>query len=92
MLPKAYLTGERLKAYFHQTRIVGEDPSEANLNKLQRLQEQLEARDAWQFEQQIEQTLTMLRLDPEISLSTLSGGWRSSASSCACSTAGFAYC
>ena len=68
--------GETLKAYFHQTRIVGEDPSEANLNKLQRLQEQLEARDAWQFEQQIEQTLTMLKLDPEISLSTLSGGWR----------------
>ena len=68
--------GETLKAYFHQTRIVGEDPSESNLNKLQRLQEQLEARDAWQFEQQIEQTLTMLKLDPEISLSTLSGGWR----------------
>ena len=40
------------------------------------MQEQLEARDAWQFEQQIEQTLTMLKLDPEISLSTLSGGWR----------------
>ena len=68
--------GETLKAYFHQTKLVGEDPSEANLNKLQRLQETLEARDAWQFEQQIEQTLTMLKLDPDISLSTLSGGWR----------------
>ncbi|WP_421134648.1 ABC transporter ATP-binding protein [Alteromonas sp. A079] len=68
--------GETLKNYFHQTRLVGEDPSEANLNKLQRLQETLEARDAWQFEQQIEQTLTMLKLDAETSLSTLSGGWR----------------
>ncbi|NDV91266.1 ABC transporter ATP-binding protein [Alteromonas sp. 345S023] len=68
--------GETLKAYFHQTRLVAEDPSEINLNKLQTLQETLEARDAWQFEQQIEQTLTMLKLEPEISLSTLSGGWR----------------
>ena len=68
--------GETLKAYFHQTRLVAENPSEANLNRLQTLQETLEARDAWQFEQQIEQTLTMLKLEPETSLSTLSGGWR----------------
>ena len=50
--------GEILKQYFHQTRKVADDPSEANLNKLQHLQEALETRDAWQFEQQIEQTLT----------------------------------
>ena len=41
--------GETLKAYFHQTRLVAEDQSEVNLNKLQSLQEILEARDAWQF-------------------------------------------
>ncbi|MEG3767683.1 ATP-binding cassette ATPase Uup [Alteromonas sp. 14N.309.X.WAT.G.H12] len=68
--------GECLKQYFHQTRKVADDPSEANLNTLQRLQETLESRDAWQFEQQIEQTLTMLKLDADMSLSTLSGGWR----------------
>jgi len=68
--------GETIKAYFHQTRLVADDPSESNLHRLQTLQETLEARDAWQFEQQIEQTLTMLKLEPEISLSTLSGGWR----------------
>jgi len=68
--------GDTIKAYFHQTKKVSEDPSEANLNKLQRLQETLEARDAWQYEQQIEATLTSLKLDPNISLYTLSGGWR----------------
>ncbi|MEQ5807766.1 ABC transporter ATP-binding protein [Alteromonas sp. NFXS44] len=68
--------GDILKQYFHQTRKVSDDPSEANLNKLQHLQEALESRDAWQFEQQIEQTLTMLKLDADMSLSTLSGGWR----------------
>lgn len=68
--------GDTIKAYHHQTKLVAEDPSEANLNRLQTLQETLEARDAWQFEQQIEQTLTMLKLESDISLSTLSGGWR----------------
>lgn len=68
--------GETLKAYFKQTRLVAESPTEKNLNRLQALQEELEARDAWQFEQQIEQTLTMLKLNGETSLNTLSGGWR----------------
>lgn len=68
--------GDILKQYFHQTRLVADDPSEANLYKLQSLQEALDTRDAWQFEQQIEQTLTMLKLEPNMSLSTLSGGWR----------------
>ncbi|MEW9796894.1 ATP-binding cassette ATPase Uup [Alteromonas sp. CYL-A6] len=68
--------GELLKDYFRQTRLVAEDPSQQNLNRLQTLQEALESRDAWQFEQQIEQTLTMLKLDGDASLATLSGGWR----------------
>lgn len=68
--------GETLKDYFKQTRLVAESPTEKHLNRLQVLQEELEARDAWQFEQQIEQTLTMLKLDGETSLNTLSGGWR----------------
>lgn len=68
--------GDTIKDYYHQTRLVADDPSEGNLKRLQKLQEELETRDAWQFEQQIEQTLTMLKLDADASLSTLSGGWR----------------
>ncbi|GGW88545.1 ABC transporter ATPase [Alteromonas halophila] len=68
--------GDTLKTYFRQTRLVAEDPSEKNLNRLQTLQEELEARGAWQFEQQIEQTLTMLKLNGDTALNTLSGGWR----------------
>ncbi|QJR82617.1 ABC transporter ATP-binding protein [Alteromonas pelagimontana] len=68
--------GEVLKQYSHQLKIVAEDPSEANLMRMQNLQEVLDSRDAWQFEQQIEQVLTMLKLEPDISLSSLSGGWR----------------
>ena len=68
--------GDILKGYFKQIQLVTDDPSEKNLNKLQTLQEQLEIQNAWQFEQKIEQTLTMLQLDGNASLASLSGGWR----------------
>ena len=68
--------GNIIKNYYHQTRLVAEDPTDKNLARMEVLQSELEARDAWQFEQQISQTLTMLKLDPDVSLSTLSGGWR----------------
>ncbi|MDP5040424.1 MAG: ATP-binding cassette domain-containing protein, partial [Paraglaciecola sp.] len=68
--------GEYLKAYFHQIEVVTDDPSEANLNKLERLQHELDHHNAWQLEQRIQQVLTSLKLDPTMQLSSLSGGWR----------------
>ena len=68
--------GDVIKDYFKQTRLVAHDPSDANLKRLQTLQETLEHQDAWQFEQQIDQVLTMLKLEPDVMLSNLSGGWR----------------
>ena len=68
--------GELLMQYFKQTQIVTIDHSVVQLNKLQRLQEDLETHNAWQLEQQIENVLTMLNLDPLQSLAELSGGWR----------------
>ncbi len=68
--------GEVLKQYFHQTNLVATDPSDKNLNRLEQLQTELEAKNAWQFEQQILQVLTWLKLDPNQQLSSLSGGWR----------------
>ncbi|WP_100641442.1 ABC transporter ATP-binding protein [Alteromonas facilis] len=68
--------GDVLREYFKQVQVVSESPSEAALNKLQHLQETLETLDAWQLEQQIANVLTMLGLDANQSLATLSGGWR----------------
>lgn len=68
--------GELLKRYFKQIQVVTEDHSEQQLHILQTLQEQLDVQNAWQFEQQIEHTLTMLQLDGSTSLASLSGGWR----------------
>lgn len=68
--------GELLKAYFHQTHLVAEAPTEKNLGRLQRLQQELEHHDAWKLEQSIQQVLTLLGLDGNQPLSALSGGWR----------------
>lgn len=68
--------GELLKHYFHQTNLVAHDPSDKNLAKLEALQLDLEHKDAWKFEQQIQQVLTLLSLDGAAQLSSLSGGWR----------------
>lgn len=69
-------TGDLLKAYFHQTNLVSVDPSQKNLAKLEVLQHELEHKNAWKFEQQIQQVLTQLNLDANQQLSSLSGGWR----------------
>lgn len=69
-------TGDLLKAYFHQTNVISNDPSDKNLAKLEVLQHELEHRNAWKFEQQIQQVLTQLNLDANQQLSSLSGGWR----------------
>jgi ATP-binding cassette subfamily F protein uup len=68
--------GKYLKAYFHQADLVAEDPSEANLAKLEKLQHNIDHHNGWQFEQRIQQVLTKLQLDPHQQLSSLSGGWR----------------
>lgn len=65
-----------LKDYHHIINIIGADPSEKNLNRMQELQEQLDSRNAWQFEQRISNVLTQLQLEPDQILSELSGGWR----------------
>ena len=68
--------GEYLKGYFHQADLIAEDPSDANMAKLEFFQQQLDHHNGWQLEQRIQQVLTKLQLDPNQQLSNLSGGWR----------------
>ncbi|MFT2090845.1 ABC transporter ATP-binding protein [Paraglaciecola sp. 2405UD69-4] len=68
--------GQYLKEYFQTADLVAEDPSEANLSKLESLQHKIDHHNGWQFEQKIQQVLTKLQLDPNQQLSDLSGGWR----------------
>ena len=68
--------GQLLSDYAAQSLIVVDDHSDAQMAKLERLQQQLDHHNGWQLEQQIQQVLTQLKLDGQARLSTLSGGWR----------------
>jgi len=64
-----------LNRYHGLIHLIGEDPSEKNLNKLAKVQDELEQAGAWQDEQRIEQAMSTLSLNPDAKISDLSGGW-----------------
>ncbi|MDP5054902.1 MAG: ATP-binding cassette domain-containing protein [Congregibacter sp.] len=53
---------------------------EADLVELERVQHALEEADGWQLSQRVESTLSQLDLKRDISMTSLSGGWRRRAS------------
>ena len=64
-----------LSDYHHAVAALSDGVSdEKSLNKLHEIQEQLEANSGWAAQTQIEQILTQLRLSPDVSVATLSGG------------------
>ncbi|MGY4025863.1 ATP-binding cassette ATPase Uup [Aeromonas rivuli] len=67
--------GEILKQYHHISMELAHDPSDANIRIMSELQEQLDYQNGWQFETRISQVLTLLNLDPDATLDSLSGGW-----------------
>lgn len=67
---------EYLKRYHDISRLVMNDPSEKNLNELAKVQEQLDHHNLWQLENRINEVLAQLGLDPNVALSSLSGGER----------------
>jgi len=66
---------ELIKQYHHMITLIGEDPSENNLNKLADVQQKLDQANAWQDEQRIDKALTTLKLEADKMVSDLSGGW-----------------
>lgn len=66
-----------LVSRYHHTAVeVAEHGTPAQLDKLGKLQHELEERDGWRLEQRIEMILSRLNLPPEAIVDTLSGGWR----------------
>jgi ATP-binding cassette subfamily F protein uup len=63
-------------AYHRAAAAVAEHGSAAALEKLGRLQHQLEESDGWRLEQRVESVLAHLALPFEAVVDTLSGGWR----------------
>jgi ABC transport system ATP-binding/permease protein len=63
-------------SYHHAAMQVAEAGTPARLERLGRLQHDLEERDGWRLEQRVEQVVSHLQLPPEAAVDTLSGGWR----------------
>lgn len=52
------------------------DNTEAWLNKISNCQQQLDAKNGWQYSKNIETLLTKLELNPDAKVNQLSGGWK----------------
>ncbi|EJG0888498.1 TPA: ABC transporter ATP-binding protein [Vibrio parahaemolyticus] len=68
--------GEQLKIYHDLLDLVAQDPSEKNINRLAKAQEQLDHSNAWRFDDRVKNVLSALKLSPDTLLRDLSGGWQ----------------
>ncbi|HCE3308778.1 TPA: ABC transporter ATP-binding protein [Vibrio parahaemolyticus] len=68
--------GEQLKIYHDLLDLVAQDPSEKNINRLAKTQEQLDHSNAWRFDDRVKNVLSSLKLSPDTLLRDLSGGWQ----------------
>ncbi|EIT7140665.1 ABC transporter ATP-binding protein [Vibrio parahaemolyticus] len=68
--------GEQLKIYHNLLDLVAQDPSEKNINRLAKTQEQLDHSNAWRFDDRVKNVLSALKLSPDTLLRDLSGGWQ----------------
>ena len=63
-------------AYHHAAHDVAHDATPAALERLGRLQHELDERDGWRVEERVEMVLDRLGLPRDVPVDTLSGGWR----------------
>jgi ABC transport system ATP-binding/permease protein len=67
---------ELVASYHHAAVLVSDEATPARLERLGRLQHELEERDGWRLEQRVEQIVSHLDLPADAVVDTLSGGWR----------------
>jgi ATP-binding cassette subfamily F protein uup len=68
--------GDLAAAYHRAAKIVADHGTDASLAELGRLQHELEEKDGWRLEQRVEMVLQRLNLPADVSVDTLSGGWK----------------
>jgi len=68
--------GDLVASYHHAAVEVAEQGTPALLEKLGRLHHELEEKNCWRLEQRVEMVLSQLKLPPDTTVNTLSGGWR----------------
>jgi ATPase subunit of ABC transporter with duplicated ATPase domains len=68
--------GTLLAEYHEATHHLAHTATPDGLQRLERLQHDLEARDGWRWQQRVETVISRLQLPADIPLAELSGGWR----------------
>ncbi|TVR57016.1 MAG: ATP-binding cassette domain-containing protein [Candidatus Competibacteraceae bacterium] len=68
--------GALLAEYHQAAHQLGHAATPEGMQRMERLQHELEARDGWRWQQRVETVLTRLQLPADASLTELSGGWR----------------
>lgn len=69
-------TGQLLANYHALTHRLMDEHNAEDLNQLEKLQQAIDAKNGWQFEQSIKTILMRLNLNPDEPISNLSGGWQ----------------
>jgi ATP-binding cassette subfamily F protein uup len=67
---------ELVRRYHAASVAVGREPNERNLQRLSRIQHELEAADGWRAEQRVEAVVSRLGLDPDARFEAQSGGMK----------------
>jgi len=67
--------GILIQQYHEIINVVTLDPSDKNLEKMAKIQTELEQNNAWEDEQRVEQVLSKLSLNADQNVNELSGGW-----------------
>lgn len=68
--------GEMLAEYHEAAVRLAHETTSEQLQRVERLQHELEARDGWRWQQRVETVITRLQLPADTPLAELSGGWR----------------
>jgi ATP-binding cassette subfamily F protein uup len=68
--------GALLAEYHEATHQLAHTATPDDLQRLERLQHDLEARDGWRWQQRVETVISRLQLPADMPLAELSGGWR----------------
>jgi ATP-binding cassette subfamily F protein uup len=69
-------TGQLLAQYHSLLQKLSDTHTQDDLLQLERLQQAIDAKNGWAFEQNIKTILTRLALDPDQMVADLSGGWQ----------------
>jgi len=69
-------TGTLLAKYHAVIHRLSGEHTQDDLHQLERLQHEIDSKNGWQFEQEINTVLARLDLNPDVKVAELSGGWQ----------------